>query len=53
MIACKKCGRPVNLTIAGMLIDECWGCMSAKEKDEIIDFNTKGVKKKQGEKCDG
>ena len=53
MIACKKCGRPANLTIAGMPLNECWGCMSDKEKNEILDFNVKSVKKKQGEKCDG
>lgn len=37
MNICKKCGKKINLTVAGMPDDICWGCF--QNKDEVINAN--------------
>ena len=34
---CKKCGDKINLTIAGMHDDICWGCLSEPKKEDVTD----------------
>lgn len=36
MEKCKYCGDAINLTIAFMPEDVCWGCFSKDQKNEII-----------------
>lgn len=44
-MTCKKCGATITLTIAGVPIDECWGCMTKDDKDIILDHNINAKKK--------
>ena len=43
-MACKKCGATITLTMAGKPIDECWGCMTANDKDVILEHNLNAKK---------
>ena len=48
-MTCKKCRATINLTMAGMPIDECWGCMTANDKDIILEHNLNAKKNERNE----
>ena len=36
---CKKCGEPINLIVFGVTDDICYGCLTSKDKKDVINEN--------------
>lgn len=36
---CKKCGEDITFYVFGMPDDICYGCLTSKEKSEVVGIN--------------